>query len=91
MPRRHDDGDQKRPNPLGLNDMLGNVYEWCEDWVSPYGAELAIDPTGPATGSSRVFRGGSWLSDERHVRAANRHARDPGLRYDSVGFRLARG
>jgi formylglycine-generating enzyme required for sulfatase activity len=82
---------QKLANPLGLFDMLGNVYEWCNDWVGPYAAAAAVDPTGPAAGSDRVFRGGSWVSDAGDVRAAFRLAAPPEGRYDDVGFRFARG
>jgi formylglycine-generating enzyme required for sulfatase activity len=82
---------KKQPNPLGLHDMLGNVYEWCEDWMGPYDAERVIDPRGPRSGSSRVIRGGAWSSSAQRVRAALRFARDPAHRFDNLGFRLARG
>lgn len=83
----------KKPNPWGLYDMLGNVYEWCEDkWnLDGYpGTKKREDPLG-SVGSYRVFRGGSWLSLARLVRASSRYGDVPGYRYFSVGFRLARG
>ncbi len=82
---------KKLPNPLGLHDMLGNVHEWCEDWKGPYRAAPVVDPHGPSTGSHRVIRGGAWLSYARNVRAAYRNAHAPSIRFDSLGFRLARG
>ncbi len=81
----------KQPNPLGLYDMLGNVYECCEDRWGAYHGAPATDPTGPSSGSYRVIRGGSWLSYARLVRAAIRFAYAPVVRVDSLGLRLARG
>jgi formylglycine-generating enzyme required for sulfatase activity len=82
-------------NPLGLFDMLGNVYEWCDDEVSygaPYGAvAVRVDPPAAIGGPDRVFRGGSWGSYARAVRAADRRASHPEDRGDLLGFRLARG
>lgn len=81
----------RKANPLGLHDMLGNVYEWCADWYGPYDATRAIDPAEPLSGTSRVLRGGSWDSYARYVRAAQRLAPAPGYRNSDIGFRLARG
>jgi formylglycine-generating enzyme required for sulfatase activity len=82
----------KDPNPLGLYDMLGNVYEWCLDagkFGEGYTEGDVIDPPAGRTGSRRVLRGGSWSSSARCVRAADRYARDPGYRDASWAFVLS--
>ncbi|MFQ5559342.1 MAG: formylglycine-generating enzyme family protein [Nitrospinota bacterium] len=81
----------KTVNPWGLHDMLGNVWEWCEDWFGEYEGGRAIDPTGPEEGSDRVIRGGSWFNFARHVRSACRFNLEPESRRLSLGFRFARG
>jgi formylglycine-generating enzyme required for sulfatase activity len=81
---------QKAPNPWGLYDMLGNLYEWCSDWSAAYDVRVELDPQGPAEGSSRIMRGGSWSGGAKAVRAAYRFSFPPVYRYDGVGFRLAR-
>lgn len=82
----------KDPNPLGLYDMLGNVYEWCDDVSKDYSADDLVDPRAVASaGSGRVIRGGSCFDDAGFLRAAGRYARLPGYSYDYLGFRLARG
>jgi formylglycine-generating enzyme required for sulfatase activity len=79
---------QKQPNPWGLYDMHGNVREWCQDWYGPYPGGTAIDPQGLPTGSSRVFRGGSWLYDALDCRSARRGSLIPGRWDDGLGFRV---
>lgn len=88
---------QKSPNPYGLHDMLGNVYEWCQDAAEGFGAparytsEPVEDPVAEERGSARVYRGGAWRSNARYVRAALRFADEPGYRSALLGFRLAGG
>lgn len=78
----------KEPNPLGLFDMLGNVYEWCGDWFGPYSPASVADPRGPDTGVIRVIRGGAWDTGPRYIRAARRFAQAPGDRVPNIGLRL---
>ena len=79
----------KQANELGIYDMSGNVWEWCSDWHGSYSSNHQYDPAGPTSGSSRVYRGGSWDFNARDCRSSIRCGSTPGFRDGSLGLRLA--
>ena len=82
----------KKPNAWGLYDMHGSVWEWCQDWWKDgyYAKSPMDDPTGAATGSFRVFRGGCWLNPVGYCRSACRDGYLPGRRTYHLGLRVSR-
>jgi formylglycine-generating enzyme required for sulfatase activity len=81
---------QKQANGYGLYDMSGNVFEWTWDWYGEYPSGSAADPIGPASGSHRVYRGGSWSLGPKFARVAYRVSGTPGIRSKHLGVRLLR-
>jgi len=80
----------KKPNPWGLYDMHGNVWEWCQDRHGSYPSGSVTDPTGAVSGSNRVLRGGCWGFNSGYCRSAHRDWFTPGLRNNDLGFRVLR-
>ncbi len=79
---------QYAANPWGFFDMHGNVWEWVSDWKANYPGGDQTNPEGPASGSNRVHRGGSWSNDGTNLRSAKRSNFPPGYRNNNIGFRV---
>ena len=80
---------RKKPNELGLYDMSGNVWEWCNDLLGNYSYAQQNNPVGAYSGTFYVFRGGSWVNEPWYARVSMRNGNQPRVRSVNLGLRLA--
>ena len=78
----------RQPNPFGLHDVYGNVWEWCHDFFAAYPGGHALEPKGPESGKTHALRGGSWMTDADRCQTFVRWHQAPETRSFQIGFRL---